>query len=69
MVSVRPKEVQLAHLATGLLHIRLRDPPHSHRHTLRVHVAEAVEPGGREAGLQGRPEVIKQFLSPKTLVN
>lgn len=63
MVSVRPKEVQLAHLATRLLHIRLRDPPLGHRHTLRVHAAEAVEPGGRQAGLQGRPQVIiMQYL-------
>ena len=57
MVPVRPEGVQLAHLAARLLHIRLRDPPHRHRHTLRVHVAEAVEPGGRQAGLQGRIEV------------
>ena len=63
MVSVRPKEVQLAHPATRLLHIRLRDPPLGHRHTLRVHAAEAVEPGGRQTGLQGRPQVIiMQYL-------
>ena len=57
VVPVRPGEVQLAHLATRLLRLRLRDPALRHRHTLRVHAAEAVEPCGRQAGLQRRPKV------------
>ena len=57
VVPVRPGEVQLAHLAVGLLRLRLRDPALRHRHTLRVHAAEAVEPCGRQAGLQRRPKV------------
>ena len=57
VVPVRPGEVQLAHLATRLLRLRLRDTALRHRHTLRVHAAEAVEPCGRQAGLQRRPKV------------
>ena len=57
VVSVRPGEVQLADLAAGLLRLRLRDPALRNCHSLHVHAAEAVEPGGRQAGLQRRPEV------------
>ena len=60
-MPVRPGDVQPAHLAARLLHLRLRHPPHRHRHPLRVHAAEAVEPGGREAGLKGRIEVLNNF--------